>query len=252
MKKLLTYLAFAGLTLGSGMFVSCDDDDKSDPELPVTDLSLSPWNFSAGAHEDICIGEIRTKDDNPEIFAGSTSEDIGITYYRLPQKDNGVNVYKILASVAERTVPASISSVVEVEVVGKTDERIYKKVVVGQYGLVSGVDNNTLAGVFNLVEKRELDLDDGDLDTETAGIAANLSFLADGTLTITNVKDADDFSNGQYNYRIDGNKLIIGNTTYTIANYSDDGQKKTLILESVEYNGSVADEYNQYVFVKAD
>lgn len=251
MNKLISFAAFAGLMVSSGFLASCKDDGK-DPEIPVTDLSLSEWTFSPSSHEDICIGEIRTKDDNPEINAGSTNEYIGITYARMPQKENGLNIYKILASVAERTVPASVSSVVEVEVVGKTDERIYKKVKIGQYGLVSGLDNNTLAGVYRLGEIRELDADDGDLEIKTLGIAAELSVLPDGTITIAGVKGTDDFRNGTFNYTLNGNQLKIGNEVYTIAYYADDTQSRTMVLERVEHDNLRVDEYDQYYFQARD
>ena len=249
MKKIFRFAVAAGIMFGATLLTACGDDGKPDPEFPVTRLTLTGWNFSSDSHEDICIGEIKTKDTHPEINVSSTDPAIGVTYALMPDTDDGMYVYKILASMAERTVSTPVASTVEVEVVGKTNERTYKKVIVRQQGFPSGIDMSSLAGNYTLGIVKELDADDGDYEELTHGVSVNLNLDASGNATFSGISGTDDFSEGTFTYSIEGNKLRIGRDVYTVVSFQNMPGEKILVVEYPQMKGNIVDEYEQYTFM---
>lgn len=246
MKKTL-YILTAVALFGVPVALTSCDDDKSDPDIPVTDLTLSGWSFSPDMHEDVCIGEIKTKDLDPIITPVSTNPDIQVTVAKVAP-DDGLQVYKILANMPQRVVSGMISSTVEVEVQGKTDERVYKKVEINQYGTIPAVTLQSLAGTYTLVEHRELDADDGDVEINRYGVAAKLSFAANGKVAVSNVAGIDDFRNGTFNAIVSNNTVTIDGRNYKVLELSSRNGTVTLVLEYLDMKGMIIDEYEQYIF----
>ena len=106
MKKTIRLLPAALAVISAGLFAACDDDsDKLDN--PLTTLHATGWTFSPAECQEACIGEIRTRDDEPQINAYSDNEDVEVTVAKMAGKDDGMFVYKVLVSLQERTAPRS-------------------------------------------------------------------------------------------------------------------------------------------------
>lgn len=246
MKKTIRLLPAALAVISAGFFAACDDDsDKLDN--PLTTLHATGWTFSPAECQEACIGEIRTRDDEPQINAYSDNEDVEVTVAKMAGKDDGMFVYKVLVSLPERTAPSLMKSEVMIEVVDGTHERLSKVVEICQSGLLAGMTNSSLAGQYTLSEERELDPEDGEYEISHSK-SAMLEFTADGKVTVTGAADIDEFRPGTYSYTISGNAVTFGNPAQTFTVMALDASGMT--LEHKDMKGAAVDEYTQFVFEK--
>lgn len=242
MKFIPAVLPAVGLAAGLTMLSACGDDND-DPELPVTDLTLSEWNFSADDYPEVCIGELKTKDDNPEMNATSSNGDF-IVNMIYDGRDNGLNEWKVMLSIPRNAALSARDTDIEVEVVGKTDERIYKKARISQYGKVSDLTFPALEGSYTLVSYSELD-DDGSV-SPAKNCSLSLEIAADGKVNVSDQKGIDDFVPGNYNAVLNGNRLTLGTRTYTVAALNNQNGTKTLVLEEIDYDNGNIDDIEQF------
>lgn len=232
--------------ISAGFFVACDDDgDKLDN--PMTTLRASGWTFSPAECQGACIGEIRTRDDEPQINAYSDNEDVEVSVAKMNSKDDGMFVYKVLVSLPERTVPSLLKSEVTIEVVDGTHERIYKVVEISQSGMLTGITGNSIAGHYTLAEEKELDPDDGETEISLSKSAV-LDFTAEGKVTVAGAAGIDEFRPGTYTYTISGNTVTFGTPAQTFTVIALDASGLT--LEHKDMKGQLVDEYTQFVFEK--
>lgn len=250
MKKSLLFIPAAAMILSSGfIFTACDDDDDKDLDYPETYVTASDWTFSPGEHNEICIGEIKTRSDNPQLDYNVTSEYVDVAISKVPGKDDGFNVYKVLVSLDKRVVPSMLESKVLVEAVGGTNERVSKEVDINQYGYLAPVSAEKLAGKYSLVRYNELDADDGDSESLT-NVKSNLQFNADGTLIVNNTAGIDELHNGTFSYLLNENTLSLGYPEGRFSIISLD--ENVLILEQIEMDGLRIDDYKQFIFTRTE
>jgi len=250
MKKLLSVLMTTALATGaSWMLASCDDDNSKGLDNPFTSVEAADWTFTSDAYQDVCIGEIKTRDDNPEITAYSTSEDVEVAVSKAGT-DDGLNIYRVYVSLPERTKAVEMQSKVMIEAVGGTDERVYKEVNINQYGSIRNLGWDLLSGTYTLTGVNELDPEDGDSEVETDK-AMKLTFSTDGQATVSDLHDIDLMYPHTGAATLDGNKISFGSPTrtFTVASAEATPQGKRIVLEYREgFIGSRVTEYEQYVF----